>query len=387
MDFCKGVNIAIVCKVFGFTGASAEVIKIKFEKYGGRAEIYSDKTNLNQISHIIVPSKITENALEKILNKKLSDLKCYIVNEEWAYNTIIKKQVQNPSFYIWSETPSQAQKRKPQTICQVEKLPKLNLNFQSTQNLNYHLTKEIEKLKNLYEVLGDKGRSITYSNIIRSLRLLPFKVENTKQLEGMENFGKKTLNKIKEILEKGTLERLKSFRQNERLQVMESLTQVHGVGNDLAYFLYKKGILTISSLQNYAIINPGEFTKTQLIGIELHNEFSSKISRDEVENISQTIKSQVFAYDKEAFFEICGSYRRGRELCGDVDIVIGTNDTDLLYKVVENCSIITHVLSLSGHKFIGVGKIQDLHRRIDIYCVKPNEFWFAVQLIIIDFYD
>lgn len=378
MDFCKGINIAIVCKVFSFAGASAEVIKMKFEKYGGKAEIYSDKTDLSQTTHLVVPCRITKTALEKILNKKLDDIKCYIVNEEWAYNTLINKKLQKPSSYSWSETPSQPQKRKPQTISLPEKMPKIDLKLPSNRNFNYHLTKEIEKLRNLYEVLGDKGRFITYSNILRSLRLLPFKVESAKQLEGMENFGEKTLNKIKEILEKGTLERLKSFRKNERLQVMESLTKIHGIGNDLAYVLYKKKILTIPSLQDYALTHPEEFTKTQLVGIELYNEFSIKIPRDEVEDIAQVIKNQVLSYDKEALFEICGSYRRGRELCGDVDIVLGTNDSNLLYKVIENCAFITHIFSLSGHKFIGVGKAHDLHRRIDIYSVRPHEFWFSI---------
>jgi DNA polymerase/3'-5' exonuclease PolX len=126
------------------------------------------------------------------------------------------------------------------------------------------------------------------------------------------------------------------------------------------------------------LTNPENFTKTQLVGIELHNEFSIKIPRDEVENIAKMIKSQVLAYDKEALFEICGSYRRGRDLCGDIDIVLGTNDTNLLYKVVENCPFITHTFSLSGHKFIGVGKAHDLHRRIDMYSVKPHEYLFAL---------
>ena len=77
--------------------------------------------------------------------------------------------------------------------------------------------------------MEDKGRSITYNNIIRTLKSLSFKVENIDQLRNIEGFGDKTLKKIKEILEKESLDRLKFFQQNERLSIMQKLTEVHGI--------------------------------------------------------------------------------------------------------------------------------------------------------------
>ena len=221
--------------------------------------------------------------------------------------------------------------------------------------------------------MEDKGRSITYNNIIRTLKSLSFKVENIDQLRNIEGFGDKTLKKIKEILEKESLDRLKFFQQNERLSIMQKLTEVHGIGNEMAFKLYKKGIKTIKDLQNYAKTNPEEFTFTQPTAIELHLDIFQKIPRKEVKILSSILINEAKIIDSESKSEICGSFRRKRDLCGDVDIVISTKVENFLLFLVKNSEIITHTFSLSSSKFIGIGKVGQVHRRIDIYVCKPSE--------------
>ena len=275
---------------------------------------------------------------------------------------------------MWKENQSLIIKRKTTEVFTPPKKVHFEYKSESGRNFNFHITKELEKLKNYYEILDDKGRAISYGNTIRTLRLLPFKVENIDQIRNIDGIGEKTLRKIKEILDNGCLARLETFRQNERIQSMESLTEVHGIGNTLAFSLYKKGIKTISALEAYAITNPSEFTQAQLMGIQLHEEFKQKIHREEVNEIFAIMFNQIIQFDKDAKIEICGSYRRGRDLCGDVDIVLATIIPDLLISVIDSCDIITHTFSLTTHKFIGVCKIKELHRRIDIYVCKPQEY-------------
>ncbi|CAM9673875.1 unnamed protein product, partial [Ectocarpus fasciculatus] len=92
----------------------------------------------------------------------------------------------------------------------------------------------------------------------------------------------------------------------------------------------------------------------------------------------------------------CGSYRRGKSHCGDVDVLIrppeGQEDSpmfdDLIKRLVET-GFITDKLTLAGgpHKpgksqtFMGICKLPGegrLHRRVDIKFYPTSLFAFAV---------
>lgn len=159
---------------------------------------------------------------------------------------------------------------------------------------------------------------------------------------------------------------------------MKALTEVHGIGNDLAFSLFKKGVKTKAQLIQYSQDHPEEFTKTQLVSIQLHSDLEIKIPRNEVKELADLVMSNLEAFDKSAKYEICGSYRREREFCSDIDIVVSTANSQLLPSLIESCQLITHTFSLSSHKFLGVCKLNSYYRRIDIYCCKPEEHWFAI---------
>jgi DNA polymerase/3'-5' exonuclease PolX len=63
-------------------------------------------------------------------------------------------------------------------------------------------------------------------------------------------------------------------------------------------------------------------TPQQTIELKYYDEFQEKISREEVEKIAEIVQ-QITSTIKGGFiFQICGSYRRGRDLCGDVDLLM-----------------------------------------------------------------
>ena len=377
MSFCEGLNVLIVNKLFNFTEASGKVFIRNFKKYGGNAEAYNGTQAIKRFSHLIVPSKMPKSSLESLLSIKVDSFNIPITTEAWPTQMFSKKCWVDPLIYKWKDSEKEVLKRKQEVKTPPKKI-RPDMIESSSRNLNFHLTNELEKLKNFYEVVNDKGRTIVYGNIIRTLRLLPFKVEKIEQIKEIEGFGEKSLNKVREILEKGGLDRVQNFNMNERITAMKNLTEVHGIGTNLAYKLFKKGITTYDMLLKFAIENPGFFNETQKTSIQLHNEIQLKIPRNEVSEIANFVIKSLTSMDKNAKFEVCGSFRRGRELCGDVDIVISTEIDNLLLELVQNCSIITHIFSLSNHKFIGVCKLGTHQRRLDIYCCKPPEFWFAV---------
>ncbi len=81
----------------------------------------------------------------------------------------------------------------------------------------------------------------------------------------------------------------------------------------------------------------------------------------------------------------CGSYRRGRATCGDMDILITRKDDrpveGLLKRVVERLvgvefitdTLVMHKQSSHGSEtFMGICKLEKVHRRLDIK-VYPRE--------------
>ena len=91
--------------------------------------------------------------------------------------------------------------------------------------------------------------------------------------------------------------------------------------------------------------------------------------------------------------EVCGSYRRGKATCGDMDIFItrkdGEYEHNLLMNLVERLTqkgFLTDHLTTprntttrSCHSYMGICKYNDeIHHRVDIKYYPTEEFAFAV---------
>lgn len=81
-------------------------------------------------------------------------------------------------------------------------------------------------------------------------------------------------------------------------------------------------------------------------------------------------------------YMICGSYRRGLNSSGDIDILIkqGPNfDLEELVLWMTDAGLLIGNLSLGKHKYLGIGRLDDKHnaRRIDLLIVKPESWAYA----------
>lgn len=66
----------------------------------------------------------------------------------------------------------------------------------------------------------------------------------------------------------------------------------------------------------------------QQIGLALYEDLRSRIPREECKQIYELIKLEAKTVDEKLWVEIMGSYRRGSETSGDVDILITRDDAD-----------------------------------------------------------
>lgn len=86
----------------------------------------------------------------------------------------------------------------------------------------------------------------------------------------------------------------------------------------------------------------------------MYEDLIARIPREECRTIYETIRDAAHAIDPTIWLEIMGSYRRGQETSGDVDILITRDDSDgsthqgLLKKLISTLNkqgFITHHVS------------------------------------------
>ena len=109
----------------------------------------------------------------------------------------------------------------------------------------------------------------------------------------------------------------------------------------------------------------------------------------QIEDLMKPNKYKCIKINKDLIFEICGSYRRGALESGDIDILVShpnyidnIENQKFLEKIVKELSksklIIDNLTSKGTTKFMGVCKISDIARRIDIRLINYESYYAAL---------
>ena len=151
-----------------------------------------------------------------------------------------------------------------------------------TTNLNDHLTRPFEKLESYYRVLNDRGRFTFYSSVVRTLKMLPFRVTLLINSIMSQESGKKTKQKISELLETGQILRVKHLETQGVVKSLEEFQNNNGVGSQKAEQIWKRGMRNIQDVKQYANEHPSFLSCEKQSGIKYYDDFMLKILRDEI---------------------------------------------------------------------------------------------------------
>jgi len=223
-------------------------------------------------------------------------------------------------------------------------------------------------------------RAKAYAKIIPILRGYPKHIESGAEAKQIYGIGARIASRIDEIIRTGTLSELKEqtlgstssieIISDEREQILQLFGSVHRVGRKTAEKWYNSGYRRLEDIPREVC------TDAQWLALYFHSHLSQKIPRDEIQEAERILHG--FLDPRGIFFQICGSYRRGRPLSGDIDIlIIAKEGRDVLSETLQ-CPIFTHTLACGPKKFLGIGRIRELFRRIDVEVVQPDEYPFAV---------
>jgi len=232
------------------------------------------------------------------------------------------------------------------------------------------------RLSTLMTKKGDNIRSRIYSRAQDTVLGLTEDITDAKQLEGKPNIGPTIISKLTEYDETGTLHVFEREKENPEMW----LTDIYGIGPKKAQELVKEGIKTIDDLRK----RPELLNDTQNIGLKYYEDILQRIPRDEIDQYD-TIFEESFqrVATKDAKYEIVGSYRRGAQTSGDIDVIITSKDADIFPKWINELKkedIIVEILSQGKTKCLVIAKLPDAKhaRRVDFMYTSPEEFPFAI---------
>lgn len=259
---------------------------------------------------------------------------------------------------------------------------------QTWVNHNQHITDKLQELLTVYKNNGEKWRSMSTQKAIQAVRKHPKEITTLEEARSVAFVGDRLAEKIFEIVSTGKLRRLDHV-DKEKERVVDMFKNIHGVGQVTAQTFYAQGHRTLQDLKEVDILN-----RVQLIGIKYYDEFVERMQREEVAEIEAKVREIAEGIDSGLEVVTCGSYRRGKPTCGDIDVLITHPDGRSHKGVFETFLERSHASGfltddLSVHhesaggscKYLGVCKLEGegrKHRRIDIMLVPYCEFPLAL---------
>ncbi|KAK4128864.1 hypothetical protein N657DRAFT_660406 [Parathielavia appendiculata] len=201
------------------------------------------------------------------------------------------------------------------------------------QNPNSRTIKVLQSMCDYYERINDNWRTIAYRKAITTLRRQTVKITTEEEAYRLPNIGRRLAAKIEEIACTNKLRRLEYANDEPLDQVLEVFLKIYDVGTSRANKWISQGFRTLDDL-----LKKADLTPNQRIGIEHYEDLNTRIPREEVTALFAYVQREAAQVDSAVELLVGGSYRRGSESSGDIDIIVtkkGTNSSAELVPFLE----------------------------------------------------
>lgn len=229
-----------------------------------------------------------------------------------------------------------------------------------------------------------------YRKAAGTLSSLQERVKNGEEAKKLPGIGVKIAKKIDEFLQTGKLQKLEDIRKDENNVAISLLARISGIGPAKAKELVDAGIKTLEDLKKHQ----NKLTHHQKLGLKYFDDFERKIPRAEIVQVEKILKDAMKEINRDYLVTICGSYRRGKEESGDIDVLVTHPDytskakdakkkaisLKTIVEYLEKKKLITDTISLGSTKFMGVCQLSEdkPFRRLDIRLTFYDQYYCAI---------
>lgn len=255
---------------------------------------------------------------------------------------------------------------------------------------NGNIASLFEEMADLLEFRGENPfRVRAYRNGAKAIRELDETVtgilsDPSRDLGAIPGIGKTLVDKTKQLVQTGSLPQLEKLR-DEVPDIVISMARIPGLGAKKAALLHSElKLKTLDDLrraceQDAVKVLKGFGAKTQQVileGLEIAEAAAERIYWAKGEQLAQAIGVHMQRCDAIKKMEWAGSFRRGRETIGDLDLLVVATDRQSVMDQFEAFPERTQTILRGDTKVsIRVGKAF----QVDLRLVEDFEFGAALQ--------
>jgi len=253
---------------------------------------------------------------------------------------------------------------------------------------NSELADIFNQIAKLLKIKGENPFKIrAYENIVSVLNGLPMDIEmvyRKGELNNIPGVGKAIAQKIEEYLTTNHLEYYERLKETIPAGVVE-LLDILEIGPKTAGLLYKSlGVDSIDKLEKATREHrikdlPGMGEKTEeniLRGINAYKKRHERILLGKALPIANAVMNHLSKMKEVREISIAGSLRRRAETIRDIDILVASNQSDVIMKAFTSLPQVTEILSegLTKSAILTKDNLQ-----IDLRIVEPSSYGAALQ--------
>ncbi|KAJ5788001.1 hypothetical protein N7457_002991 [Penicillium paradoxum] len=225
---------------------------------------------------------------------------------------------------------------------------------------NEEFISQLVKIRHIRELTLDEIGVRAYSTSIAAVAAYPHLIRRPSEVLALPGCDVKIADLFAQFQQKGGCEHTDddgnvaaadALETDPVLRVLDSFYQIWGVGAKTAREFYHRGWRELDDVVEHGW---STLSRVQQIGVKFYEEFQEGIPRAESEAIANIIRDHASRIRSGGIdCVLVGGYRRGKELSGDVDIILTHRDDavtrNLVVDIVASLEAeryITHTLSL-----------------------------------------
>ncbi len=245
------------------------------------------------------------------------------------------------------------------------------------KNFKFEIIEHLTNIKNYLIQMKEYYKVQAYSKVLTQLYGFKQPIYNYEDFIKNIKAGERINSKIKELIETGIINYEKeNIIKDDIYYFKEQLNDIYGIGKVKTDELIANGITSIELLKrNQHLLN-----NKQKIGLLYYDDIKKRIPLEEFKIHKKLIEKDLKKYD--ITYDFVGSYRRGSETMGDIDLIIMEDRKFNLISYINdirNSGYILETLGLGKHKFMGIVRIDNNPaRRLDILIAAKKEYYYSL---------